>query len=264
MTQPILNLTDELVLCINRQELYRAINPSYADDQIEFGMFDLNLEDLQSSQFEFLPRKVVDQKVNENVRGLYSMCTTLGSMFPQVLPYIIVLDEQGKVLSYARKVSSEARLLNSRSIGFGGHIEPVDYCESNSETEKGEVATFLPIATIKNAALRELQEELGLNKLLDDSELNGLSVAYTSILGKVNYTGHLIVDNRSDPDSNKTAVGSVHIALVHTVTLTDAEIKVISETSEAQEMKWLTWDELKEDYDMYESWSRILIDSHEF
>ena len=259
MTQSILNLTDELVLCINRQELYKAVHPSYADKQIEFGVFDLNLDNIRASQFDFLPRKVVDQKVNESMQGLYGACTMLGSMFPQVLPYIVIINPQGQILSYARKVSAEARLLNSRSIGFGGHIEPVD-----AKFEKvGDADVFLYLDTIKNAAQRELIEELGLDKLLDDAGLPEFDGTYTGILSKVNYTGHLIVDNRRDPESTKTPVGMVHIALLHTLNVTDEEAKYLSETSEAQDMKWLSWDELAKDYDMYESWSRILIDHYD-
>ena len=46
--------------------------------------------------------------------------------YKQLIPYVIMACD-GKYLSYVRgKRAGETRLLNLRSIGIGGHINPID------------------------------------------------------------------------------------------------------------------------------------------
>lgn len=79
------------------------------------------------------------------------------SHYKQIIPYMsLVLD--GQVLAYQRQTKhSEQRLGGLWTIGFGGHIEPID---------RGEAGVH---GLLQTAALRELEEETGLS--VPDSDL---------------------------------------------------------------------------------------------
>jgi len=79
------------------------------------------------------------------------------SHFKQIIPYLILKRGESateRVLAYQRRVAhSEQRLGGLWSIGFGGHVEPLDRGD-REVTSRG-----LVLATAK----RELAEETGLN-----------------------------------------------------------------------------------------------------
>ncbi len=100
--------------------------------------------------------------------------------FRQIIPYV-VLQVDGKIISYLRTpAGTDQRLHGRRSIGFGGHVELCDLVVKNG--------TIDLIATLENAALREVHEEIG-----------ALHVVHRSWRG-------ILVDNR-------TSVGRVHIGI---------------------------------------------------
>jgi len=67
--------------------------------------------------------------------------------FRQIIPYIVVRDGSGRVLTVERLLAqSESRLHNKYSIGIGGHINPED--------------GFPGLKVLWAAARRELSEEL--------------------------------------------------------------------------------------------------------
>lgn len=68
----------------------------------------------------------------------------------QIIPYVIIENENMQVASYQRK-GKELRLHGLRSIGFGGHVEFSD------------VENILDLETLKKAAIRELNEEFSDN-----------------------------------------------------------------------------------------------------
>lgn len=95
--------------------------------------------------------------------------------FKQLISYILLEDEFGRVLSYRRGAySSSARFLKgSYCIGFGGHVEDQDVQSLFGYRNGGVVA----------CAVREIAEELGglvvqglemVGVINDDSSLNGL------------------------------------------------------------------------------------------
>jgi predicted NUDIX family phosphoesterase len=144
------------------------------------------------------------------------------------------------VLAYQRRVThSEARLGGLWSVGFGGHIEPLD------RQEVGGIAGGL----VKAAALRELTEETG----LQPSELELQRIGYIN----------------SDQDD----VSSVHFGVVYLVNLdaypaADEQIKdVVCRQAEPFQARWLYVSTLKEivttprklDGSDFENWSRITI-----
>ena len=78
--------------------------------------------------------------------------------YVQLIPYLVFLDTGKRaVMSYQRtKHGGEKRLMGSRSIGFGGHINPCDY--------RRDVDGSIRLGDITQEAIeRELQEELGIN-----------------------------------------------------------------------------------------------------
>lgn len=161
--------------------------------------------------------------VDSTVAGSFD--EQVGQNFPQILGYV-VLKHEDKYLSYARKYSGELRLLGNRSIGFGGHAD----IEDSRVKEDGSIN---PAAVIEDSVERELREELDYNR-------------WVSIPRKA----ELIVDT-SNP------VGKVHVGLL---VMLDANPHDLTSTKETQDLQWLTLEELQADRDLYEGWSKIVID----
>ena len=126
-----------MVLCISRVALSeQSIPPSVQ------GIFPFNLDKVSPENFHFINRKIVDSD-----KELYK---NMAYYFPQILPYIAVMDTDGKYLTYSRN-GTESRLHGSRSIGIGGHIDLEDMF-SNYDSNN-------ILNTIGNAMCRELKEE---------------------------------------------------------------------------------------------------------
>ncbi|MCW0221306.1 MAG: hypothetical protein OJI67_23480 [Prosthecobacter sp.] len=139
----------------------------------------------------------------------------------QLIPYSIFRFE-GRYLSYTRGGSSgEKRLVAKRSIGIGGHINPVD----QDQDQMGEVMYF-------NSIEREITEEL---------QLGG---AHTQrVIGLIN-------DDSSE-------VGSVHLGVVHIFELGSGDVR--SNEDAIQDLQFVTLDELLAQKDSLESWSQICV-----
>lgn len=78
----------------------------------------------------------------------------------QLIPYALIFNSQGEILSYQR-CGSEKRLLGIHSIGFGGHINDQDKESSLFET-------------LTNGLKRELWEEIGIDVSPNQMELIGM------------------------------------------------------------------------------------------
>jgi predicted NUDIX family phosphoesterase len=99
----------------------------------------------------------------------------------QIIPYCLVIQD-GKIVIYQRGNSGgENRLKSLWSCGIGGHINPVDTNEQNCPFNE---------LSLKNALLRELQEELILP------------------MGGVTFKTAGLINDDSNP------VGEVHLGLV--------------------------------------------------
>lgn len=91
--------------------------------------------------------------------GLYLDRDTVETNFAyrQIIPYIVVRNTDGKILTYKRQPrSSEDRLQGQYTIGVGGHVEQSD--------GNGWVA-------VMNAAKREVQEEIGVVPILQGRDI---------------------------------------------------------------------------------------------
>jgi len=131
----------------------------------------------------------------------------------------------GRVLSYQRTTAGgESRLHGLRSIGIGGHVN----------TEDSDTSDRWHAAALDRAALRELHEEI-----VVPGEY------------RMDFIGFI------NDDSN--SVGRVHIGLVYRCALTTADESAARETA-LTDCRMLTCRELIDGRDLYETWSRFLID----
>ena len=141
--------------------------------------------------------------------------------YKQLIPYV-VLRHADSVFSYVRgKKSSESRLVAMRSIGVGGHIEPIDQSLFSSDRDM-----YL------EAARREVSEEVKL-----DSPFHENIVA-------------LINDDSTD-------VGKVHLGIMHIWDL--AEPKVSKREGLITQSGFVPIETLKANLDELETWSQIAL-----
>lgn len=141
--------------------------------------------------------------------------------YKQLIPYV-VLRYGESVFSYVRgKKSSESRLVAMRSIGVGGHIEPVDQSLFSSNRDM-----YL------EAARREVNEEVRLE-----------SPYHESIVALIN--------------DDSTDVGKVHLGILHIWDL--AEPKVTKREGLITQSGFVPIENLKANLEELESWSRIAL-----
>jgi predicted NUDIX family phosphoesterase len=143
--------------------------------------------------------------------------------FKQLIPYVIMA-HNGKYLTYIRgSRAGESRLVAKRSIGIGGHINPVDDMPLFN-------ASFYE--TYLAAVEREVAEEVSVETTHTDC----------------------IVALLND-ESNE--VGSVHLGIVHYWTL--AEPKVSRKEQMITQMAFMTPAELQQVQDTMETWSQLCL-----
>lgn len=140
----------------------------------------------------------------------------------QLIPYAI-FHHNGRYLCYTRGgASGEKRLVAKRSIGIGGHINPVDQAHDGL----GETLYF-------NGVEREIAEEL---------RIGGTHTQ--TVIGLIN------------DDSNE--VGSVHLGVVHLFDLSSDDIA--SNEDAIQELQFHSLADLNENRESLETWSRICVE----
>ena len=140
----------------------------------------------------------------------------------QLIPYA-VFHHAGRYLTYTRGGSSgEKRLVAKRSIGIGGHINPIDAAQDSL----GETMYY-------NGVEREIAEEL----VLGGSHTQ-------RVIGLIN--------------DDSTEVGSVHLGVVHLFELSSDDVK--SNEDAIQDLRFETLEDLHATRDRLETWSQICID----
>ena len=207
-------MTKPAVLCIDRFALEEQNIPIEAN-----GIYPFDLNKVDFEDYQFINRKICDDK-NE-----HTFNHSIGYRFPQILPYITIIDTDGKYLTYSRN-GTETRLHGSRSLGIGGHIDIHDFYDEDYHLFNS------PIETITQATQRELQEEINVVAMFNISLLN-----------------RIIVDTTN-------SVGKVHVGLTTTLI---ADQDSIQPQEELHDPQWLTVEELKANIDQYENWSKLII-----
>ena len=204
---------NELVLAVSRDAL---------DVGTTSGIFPIDLNSIDSEAYALLPRHIADNKSESSV--------ALGKLFPQILGYVQLVNEQGEILSYARK-GKEKGLHGLRSIGVGGHVS---HEELVTAIYRADEPTQLPKLTelIQLGLRRELLEEVGID------------------IGTFMEANQLLIS-----DSNLTS--QVHVGLPMQLNAIEADI--ILEESEFLDARWIGIEELKVTVDIYEPWSQLII-----
>jgi len=142
--------------------------------------------------------------------------------YKQLIPYIIMTHD-GKYLTYVRgKRAGETRLVDNRSIGIGGHINPVD--------DMG----LLGIGnTYLEAVRREAEEEVAIG------------------CGHTDRIVALLNDDSND-------VGKVHLGIVHYWSLDSSEVQRREQM--ITQMSFMTVEQLRGVRETMETWSQICLD----
>jgi predicted NUDIX family phosphoesterase len=195
----------------------------------------------------FLPAETIDlQARSGHMFFAERSFMEVNSHYKQLIPYLVLGRRRGgraRVLAYQRRTAhSERRLGGLWSIGFGGHIEPLDRADP----------TVAALGLLQAAALRELAEETGLT-------VGG---------GALRRVGCI--------NSDREDVSSVHFGVVYLVDLdaqpdTDEELAAgVAAQAEPERTQWLGVDELAGCLEpgraphggSFEDWSRIVIRGH--
>jgi predicted NUDIX family phosphoesterase len=143
--------------------------------------------------------------------------------FKQIIPYVI-MGCDGKFLSYVRgKRAGEKRLVGNRSIGIGGHINPVDDMPLFGDL----------LETYLTAVAREVEEEV-----------------------HVDAKHHERIVALLNDDTNE--VGKVHLGIVHYWNLDQAKINRREQM--ITQMDFMSLAELKAAADTMETWSSLCVE----
>ena len=145
--------------------------------------------------------------------------------YKQLIPYVI-MSCNGKYLTYVRgRRAGETRLVGNRSIGIGGHINPIDNEIPLFDTDYREL--------YNNAVEREVAEEVSIEAGHKDS-----------IVALLN--------------DDTTEVGSVHLGVVHHWLLDSSA--VTKREQMITQMEFMTPAELNDVRDSMETWSQFCLD----
>ncbi|MFA5865548.1 MAG: hypothetical protein WC975_12785 [Phycisphaerae bacterium] len=144
--------------------------------------------------------------------------------YKQLIPYVIMTHD-GKYLSYVRgKRAGETRLVGNRSIGIGGHINPMDDMPLFNDDFR---------ETYFTAVDREVAEEVSV---------------------EAKYTNKVVA--LLNDDSNE--VGQVHLGIVHLWVLDTP--KVTRREQMITQMTFMSRKELQEVRETLETWSSLCLD----
>ncbi len=145
--------------------------------------------------------------------------------FKQLIPYVII-HAGNKFLSYVRgKAGGEKRLVGNRSIGIGGHINPID-----------EMPLFGDLSEAYHAAVdREVAEEVDLSSPPHRKRMVALL------------------------NDDTTEVGQVHLGIVHCWTLAAPEVNKREQM--ITQLGFLSSFELRSARHELESWSQFCVDA---
>lgn len=163
--------------------------------------------------------------------------------YKQIIPYLMLTRGAGgkaRVLAYQRRAKhTEARLGGLWSVGFGGHVEPLDR----------DSTVVAAAGLVRAAAVRELAEETGLVRATDQIHLAGYI------------------------NSDREDVSSVHFGVVYRVPLDDlpgdddAILASVAAQSEPHQSRWLPLDDLPglqgagrgPEGGTFEDWTRVAV-----
>lgn len=174
------------------------------------------LDSIDTDSLYFVGVKFIEREVAETQPDLV-----------QIIPYV-VLANRGRLLVYERTTKGgDKRLHGRRSIGFGGHINPVDDPDN----------TLRIIPMIFRCAIRELYEETNI-------DLKDNPIFY-----------HL--EGQCFINENETLVDQVHLGVVYLLNLPDDVADSLKLTDPA--LKVVGWVDKRPK--RLENWSKIIFET---
>jgi len=227
--------TDKMALCLSG-DIIEKLNLLA---QREHKVFSVSFAELYETSTVTFESRHVDKRVEQNPD------------YVQLIPYILVFDESVRMLSYRRgSGGNDARIYSKKSIGIGGHIEPMDHDHDVSTSAPIEdVNVFIQI--VLNSILREVKEEIGLETIAD--EYFSLDMATSLFASNHNRMACLY--------STENEVSKVHLGLVIPIVISnDQKETLVFDESEITEVEWLSREEIT-DLSGFESWSAIVLKS---
>jgi predicted NUDIX family phosphoesterase len=186
-------------------------------------------------------------------------CMEENPSFKQLIPYVIVTNENNEILMYKRSTKGgESRLHNVYSIGFGGHIDepenrymrtpvkmPADSKLSTLEDDFA-IAPGTPSSgketkeIIHNSLIREMEEELGTSINWVEHEFKFKGTIY----------------------NDKDEVGQVHLGLLYVVKINSKKLLEEGELDIVTDRQFLSVDKLS-GKDGLEAWSKFIVEKLE-
>jgi len=152
-------------------------------------------------------------------------CMEINTDYKQLIPYVVVINEDNKILTYKRSVKSgESRLHNTYSIGVGGHI---DKPENTTDTKQ----------IIQDSLIREMKEELGTSINWSEQDFQFKGTIY----------------------NNSDEVGKVHLGLLYIVKIKSKELLEEGELDIVIDRQFLTIKRLTSKGDL-EAWSQFIVE----
>lgn len=148
----------------------------------------------------------------------------------QIIPYIVLVNEQNKVFCYSRGAAgAEDKLKAKLSIGLGGHVDNVP-----------PPGTSLHSWVVEEAR-RELEEEVG----------------FTDATAQVIFDG-LIFDRSKDVENAKVYVGQVHVGLLSVVRCNSSAVGKL-EAGIIEDAGWCSTEYLTDVNERLELWSQAAL-----
>lgn len=224
----------ELVLALHR--------PTLAKQGIyDTGLCAFNPSELPDHDYAFLPRHLAGNKSPLSI--------ALGfNVFGQVIAYMQLADEEGKIMLYQRK-SKDGVLQGKWSIGVGGHVSHEDLIAMLDETGDTELPDFWSL--VLYGTKREFLEETGLTSKWFEpfDDVDSFKGAITKVIV-------------SDAD----VTSKVHIGFPMEVPLNTFKENLHLDEAEFLNERWLHKEELIQLLTSkeveFETWTRILIENY--
>lgn len=119
----------------------------------------------------------------------------------QLIPYVLCITKDGKILSYQRKGGGEGRLEGKHSVGIGGHVNTEDLPENKN------IPTW---HTVLAGAVREVTEELEIEEEYVRFNLREIGTVYVPS------------DDGGDKVGPGPNVGEVHLGIVYMLPIDEA------------------------------------------
>ena len=201
----------------------KELEAKYGDEEV-FAVPYQHTQDIPDG-FQKFKGKAQDAIRKLMVRGKFLLRVAVEEdmSFQQIIPYVLICNDDASKFFVTRRIAGEKRLLGSLSLGIGGHLNPCD---------KGFMGDGF--STFMNGLRREEDEETNVRKVSGD-----IHEPYGTV--------------RDLKSSTPDHIGIVYLHHVH-----DTE-KVEVREKDTLEPLWMTKEELVKNYEKFESWAQLII-----